>query len=403
MIHISDALSIDGQIQNLSIASHSDLSIDAEGLTLFPGLIDPHVHFRVPGMDYKEDWRSASKAAIYGGYTTVFDMPNTIPPTCTVALLQQKKELIDAQLHEAGIPLRYQLFLGADKTHLREIAHAKEFAVGIKVFMGSSTGGLMMDDDESLQAVFELAAAHQLVVAVHAEDEKRLRDRQQQFKNSRDYSDHSKIRDAETARIAVEKAITLARRTLARLYITHVSTAEELALIRQAKREGLSVYAETTPHHLFLSTKDYAALQGKAVVNPPLRSPDIAVWEAITEGVIDTIGSDHAPHTEAEKAKPYGTCPSGVPGIETTLPLLLTAYHQGMISLQRIVQLTSSRAQEIFHLAHTEDAVLVDLNKKMLVMPERLKTKCAWSPFAGRELQGWPVYTIVQGQCFPLF
>ncbi|HSW71761.1 MAG TPA: dihydroorotase family protein, partial [Gammaproteobacteria bacterium] len=163
-------------------------------------------------------------------------------------------------------------------------------------------------------------------------------------------------------------------------------------------------YAETTPHHLFLNETFYAQLQGKAVINPPLRAPEqnAILLAAIESGLIDTIGSDHAPHTEAEKAKPYGECPSGMPGIETTLPLLLTAYHQKLLSLETIVRLTSTRAQEIFELPQTEDLVLVDLNRKAAVLPQKLKTKCAWSAFAGRMLQGWPVYTIVNGNCFYL-
>jgi dihydroorotase len=404
MIYISNAATITGSPLELTIPSLTDLHVDARGLTIFPGLIDPHVHFRTPGMEYKEDWRTAAAAAIHGGYTTVFDMPNTLPPTVTATLLQEKKALIDAQLHDIGIPLRYQLFFGADKNHFDEIPAVKDAVIGIKVFMGCSTGNLVIDDDQSLQAVFEIAAANDLLVAVHAEDEQRLCERKLIFKGSKDYQDHSVIRDAETARIAVEKAITLARSTGARLYILHVSTEQELALIKQAKQEGLPVYAETTPHHLFLNTTNYAALQGKAVVNPPLRGSDQneILWKALVDNVIDTIGSDHAPHTIDEKAKPYGSCPSGMPGIETTLPLLLTAYHQGRLSLERIVQLTSSRAQTLFRLPQTSDIVLVDLNKKATVVPTTLKTKCAWSPFAGLSLQGWPVYTIVNGKCFQL-
>jgi dihydroorotase len=174
--------------------------------------------------------------------------------------------------------------------------------------------------------------------------------------------------------------------------------------VKQAKKEGLPVFAETTPHHLFLNDSFYPELQGRAVVNPPMRGAqhNSALLEAIQSGLIDTIGSDHAPHTTAEKAKPYGECPSGMPGIETTLPLLLTAYHQGQLSLEQIQRLTSTRAQEIFKLPQTEDLVLVDLDKKAEVAPQNLKTKCGWSAFAGRVLQGWPVYTIVQGNCFHL-
>lgn len=404
MIHIFGAKSVSGLNQDLLIPSIQDIELNAQGLIVFPGLIDPHVHFRTPGLEHKEDWRTAACAAIYGGYTTVFDMPNTLPPTVTADLLIEKKALIDAQLAEVGIPLRYQLFFGADKKHLAEIPKVKDVVIGIKVFMGCSTGNLVIDDDESLHAVFEIAAKQHMLVAVHAEDEKRMHERQHLYLDRKQYQDHSMIRDVEVARIAVAQAIALARRYNTRLYILHVSTAVEIALIKQAKKEGLAVYAETTPHHLFLNTGAYLNLQGRAVVNPPLRSADnnIAMWDAINTGIIDTIGSDHAPHTQTEKAKPYGECPSGMPGIETTLPLLLTAYHQGLISLERIVQLTATRAAEIFQLPKTDDVVLVDLNKIAVVTADKLKTKCAWSAFAGRELQGWPSYTIVNGKCFSL-
>jgi len=404
VIQIFNAQSISGQSVNLTIPSSETLELDASGLTLFPGLIDPHVHFRTPGLEHKENWLTAARAAIYGGYTTVFDMPNTLPPTITAELLHEKKALIDSQLAEAGVPLRYELFFGADKQHLNQLAAVKTEVIGIKVFMGCSTGNLVIDDDASLQAVFEIAAQNDMLVAVHAEDEQRMHERKKQFQGTPHFHDHSAIRDIEVARLAVEKAIALTRRYGTRLYILHLSTAEELALVAKAKQEGLPVYAETTPHHLFLNDSAYAELKGRAVVNPPLRTAEhnAVLLDAIRSGLIDTIGSDHAPHTTAEKDRPYGECPSGMPGIETTLPLLLTAYHQGLLTLEQIVRLTSTRAQEIFRLPQTEDVVLVDLNKKSEVTPQKLQTKCAWSAFTGKVLQGWPVYTIVQGKCFHL-
>lgn len=404
MIHVSKALSPSGELLEFSLESPHHLHIQADNLVLLPGLIDPHVHFRTPGLEYKEDWRTAAQAAIHGGYTTVFDMPNTLPPTITQDLLLEKKSLIDSQLAEVGIPLRYQLFFGADKSHLNEIPKVKNEAIGIKVFMGCSTGNLVIDDDDSLEAVFALAAEHDMLVAVHAEDESRLCSRKLEFKDSQAYSDHSLIRDIEAARLAVEKAINLTRKYGTRLYILHVSSEEEIDLIRDAKAEGLPVYAETTPHHLFLNDEAYASIQGRAVVNPPLRAAihNEVLFEAINTGVIDTIGSDHAPHTQEEKARPYGSCPSGMPGIETTLPLLLTAYHEGKLSLKRIIDLTSLRAQTIFRLPPTQDFVLVDLDCEREVDPQQLKTKCAWSAFSGRVLKGWPAYTLLQGECFKL-
>jgi dihydroorotase len=374
------------------------------GLTLLPALIDPHVHFRTPGHEYKEDWRTAARAAIRGGYTTVFDMPNTLPPTITQTYLHEKKALIDTQLQEVGIPLRYQLFFGADKNHLDEIAKVKDEVIGIKVFMGCSTGNLVIDDDESLEKVFRIAAENNLIVAVHAEDEQLLQQRKAEFKDRKEYAVHSEIRNIEVACRAVKKAIALSERYHARLYILHVSSREEIELIDRAKQAGLSVYAETTPHHLFLDTTAYSILKGKAVVNPPLRlaTNRTALFAAIHAGIIDTIGSDHAPHTLAEKEKIYGECPSGMPGIETTLPLLLNAHYENLLSLDEIISLTSKRARDIFHLEKNNDVVLVDLKKEIPISEKELKTKCGWSPYAGRTLHGCPVYTILGEHCYDL-
>lgn len=404
MIRLEQIQTIDGNPIDLTIASHEEITIKEPTLTLFPGLIDPHVHFRTPGMEEKEDWKTAAQAAIAGGYTTVFDMPNTLPPTITKILLTEKKNIIDAQLQEIGIPLRYQLFFGADKNHLDQIARVKDEIVGIKVFMGCSTGNLVIDDDESLEAVFKIAAENDLIVAVHAEDEHLMKERKKIFVDAKEYPIHSEIRNVEVARRAVEKAINLTRQYGTRLYILHVSSTDEIELIRKAKQEGLQVFAETTPHHLFLNDGAYAHLHGKAVVNPPLRSSDHqkSLFKAIEEGVIDTIGSDHAPHTLSEKEKPYGMCPSGMPGIETTLALLLNAYHDNLITLEKIVSLTSKRAKEIFRLPTTEDYVLVDLNKEAIVSEKNLKTKCGWSSFAGKKLKGWASYTILDGKVFKL-
>ncbi|MBV8802353.1 MAG: dihydroorotase [Gammaproteobacteria bacterium] len=404
MILIQQAFDIDANKIDLEIPSDLDIVVDGRGLTVFPGLIDPHVHFRVPGMDYKEDWRTAASAAIAGGYTMVFDMPNTVPPTITKELLIEKKAIIDRQLKEVGIPLRYHLFFGADKPHLDQIPLVKKSVIGIKVFMGCSTGNLVIDDDESLHAVFSLAASNDMLVAVHAEDEELLKQRKHLFRQTKEYQAHSQIRNVEVACRAVEKAIYLSQLYNTKLYILHASTQDELALIKKAKKANLPVFAETTPHHLFLNETAYAALGGKAVVNPPLRTEEHqeALFAAIHEGIIDTIGSDHAPHTEMEKAKPYGECPSGMPGIETTLALLLNAYHADLLTLKEIVSLTSKRAQAIFNLTENQDYVLVDLNKQMHVAKSMLKTKCAWSPYLGYLLKGWPEYTILKGVCYKI-
>lgn len=405
MIQINNMLTIENQRQNLSIDSEQQITISASHLLLLPGLIDPHVHFRTPGLEYKEDWKTGAKASIKGGYTTVFDMPNTLPPTVTQMALQEKKALIDKQLKEVNIPLRYHLFFGADKHHLNEIKKVKAQVIGIKVFMGCSTGGLVIDDDESLHAIFKIAAEENMLVAVHAEDEQRLKENEKKFTGPQHYSIHSTIRDETAAIVAVKKAIQLVRLYGTRLYILHTSTRQEIDLIAEAKAQGLPVFAETTPHHLFLNSTDYQRLAGKAVMNPPLRSSEHqkALFTAIKSGIIDTIGSDHAPHTVEEKARPYGMCPSGVPGIETTLPLLLEAYHQDLLTLNNIVDITSRRAKKIFHLHdYPEDFVLVDLSLAKKVEDKHLSSKCQWSPFAGRLLRGWPVTAVLKNRVYDL-
>lgn len=402
MIIFKQVQTLSGETIDLEIPSDQHQEIAAAGLTALPAVIDPHVHFRTPGMEYKEDWTTAARAAINGGCTAVFDMPNTLPPTVTEDLLVEKKAIIDAQLAETGIPLRYQLFFGADKGHLDQIPLVKNQVVGIKVFMGCSTGNLVIDDDESLHAVFSLAAKLDMLVAVHAEDEHLMNERKHQYFDASSYACHSTIRNIEVAVRAVEKAIALTRQYGTRLYILHVSSAEEIALIKTAKQDGLPVYAETTPHHLFFDTSAYDRLQGHCVVNPPLR--DVAHHAAIIAGihdkVIDTIGSDHAPHTKEEKAKPYGQCPSGMPGIEFMLPVLLNAHHQGLLSLPEIVGLTSANARQIFRMDAYQDWVLVDLNKTAIV--DKTASKCGWSPYMGLSLTGWPIYTIMKNRVFTL-
>lgn len=402
MIDIRNVQTPDGRTIDWEINSPEERLIDGSGLTLFPGLIDPHVHFRTPGLEHKEDWKTAAQAAIRGGITTVFDMPNTLPPTITHARLKNKIELIEKQLKDIGIPLRYYLYFGADKSHFQEIPKCKDEIIGIKIFMGSSTGDLVMDDDESLEKAFKLAAELGLVIAVHAEDEKSIEAAKEKFKHSSLPSDHSKIRSPQAAYAATEKAIAIAKKYRTRLYLLHISTKEELKIIEQAKKEGYPIFAETTPHHLFLTEKDYEKWGNFVQVNPPLRKKEDAdaLWEAVRKGVIDTIGSDHAPHTREEKKRPYGKSPSGIPGVETTLPLMLHAASKHWITLADIIRLMKTRIEEIFSLPPNDDIVLVDLKRTKKIVDAELKTKCGWSPYAGWELKGWPVYTILKGKVY---
>jgi len=404
VITIRNAQSPEGRSIDLALESESHEAIDAEGLTLIPALIDPHVHFRTPGLEHKETWETASKAAISGGITTVFDMPNTLPPTITIERLIEKKQRIDAQLKKAGIPLHYGLYLGADKSHFDQIARCKEECVALKVFMGSSTGDLVMDDDSSLHSAFSLCAQHDMLLAVHAEDEALIQERKALFPHADHPRFHSQVRNDEVAFRATRKAIELSRLYKTRLYLLHIGTKREVDLIKQAKEEGLPVFAETTPHHLFLTQDAYETLGTKVQMNPPLRTETdrLALWEGIRNGTIDTIGSDHAPHTLEEKALPYGKAPSGIPGVETTLPLLLNAAAKGNITLSQIIRLMRTRVQEIFRIPPNDDWVLIDLKLSQAIDEKRLKTKCGWSPYAGLALKGWPVKTILKGRIYDI-
>lgn len=404
MIHIKDVSTMDGSAIDLSLPSEEERSISANGLVLLPALIDSHVHFRTPGLEYKENWETAARAAIQGGITTVFDMPNTIPPTVTLERLEEKQALIDQQLKAVGIPLHYGLYLGADKSHFEQIVRCKKQIVGIKVFMGSSTGDLVMDDESSLHAIFSLAASHNLLLAVHAEDENLIQQRKEQFKGIMEPRVHSEIRNEEVALRATQKAIELARIYHTRLHILHVGTKSEIQCIERAKKEGLKISVETTPHHLFLTIDDYKKQGTKVQMNPPLRTQEDveAIWQALHSGVVDTIGSDHAPHTLQEKSSPYGQAPSGIPGVEITVPLLLNACCEGRITLKQIVRLMRDRVMEIFDLPENDDYILIDMKKKVTIDEHSIKSKCRWSPYIGKQVQGWPVYTILRGRVYEL-
>lgn len=401
----------DELIKVLEIDSDLNREIDATGLHILPGLIDPHVHFRIPGQAHKEDWRTASEAALCGGYTTVVDMPNNIPACVSLERLVQKENLIQQQLAEVNSPLHYFLYLGADRKHFDQIGLIKDQIrqhpeknkiIGIKVFMGASTGDLLMEDESSLHAIFALAKFYNFLIAVHAEDNGIIQACSQQYLHTQNFADHSKIRSREAAIKSVKLALNLAQRYGVRLYILHISTREELALIQEAKQEGVDVFAEVCPHHLFLNTGDYENLKGLAKMNPPLRDPEdqAALIQAIQSGLIDTLGSDHAPHTLEEKNQSYERCPSGVPGIETNLPLLLNAVNEQKLTLQQVENLTVHGPRRLLNLKPNQDWVLIDLQKTQPVLIQNLKTKCGWSPFAGKVLKGWPVMTICRGKPF---
>ncbi len=377
-------------------------SIDAGGRLLLPGVIDAQVHFRDPGAPHKEDLGSGSRAAVAGGVTSFLEMPNTAPPTVS-------QQALDAKLARAAsvCVANYGFFIGATPDNLDAINTAAPVC-GIKVFMGSSTGSLLVYRERDLERIF---ANGDRLIAVHAEDEQRIRARSARFAASAPDQPlhprlHSRIRDRECALRATERALTLAERYQRRLHILHLSTADEVALLRRRKPPWVT--AEAIPNHLFLNEADYDRLGTCAQMNPPLRTQadNEALWQGLLDGVIDFVATDHAPHTLAEKARPYPDSPSGMPGVETSLPLMLTEMAAGRCSLAQIQRWMSRGPAEAYRLRNKgiiaegwdADLTLVDLTQSRTVVDAEMFTRAGWSPFAGRALTGWPVCTVVGGE-----
>ncbi|MBN1385780.1 dihydroorotase [Candidatus Woesearchaeota archaeon] len=374
-----------------------DEVVDGNNNILLPGMIDPHVHFREPGLTNKEDFYTGSCAAAAGGVTTVCDMPNTVPPTITKGKLMQKLRMAKKSIVNFG------LHFGAALNNLEEIRLANDvsFSPALKVFMGSTTGELFIDDALILKQVF---SASRKIIAVHAEDERLIEKNMAHFRGEHDPSIHSKIRSHQVAVQAVMRAIETARATRSELHICHLSTSDELQVIRD-KRFPLSW--EATPHHLFMTIKDYKRLGNCAKMNPPLRydADRQALWDALKTGNNCFVASDHAPHSLKEKHEDYWKAPGGVPGVETSLPLLLNEVNKTALSLSRLINITSLNAALRYRMigkarikeGYDADLVLVDMKMKKRIKNDDLFTKCGWSPFEGRELQGWPVKTFVNG------
>jgi len=360
-------------------ASESDVQpVDVTGLTLLPGLIDVHVHLREPGGEHKENFYTGTCAALAGGVTTVLAMPNTNPP------ITDQHSLDDA-LNRANTHAvcDFGLYLGGTANNVEEVRSLADRAAGLKLYIGSSNGSLLVDQFPAQIQHFE-QFPREAIIAVHAEDEAAVRY----------YASLGQRRPPICAALSVTHLITLAEQIGRRLHICHVSTGAEIALIRDAKRRGVQVTCEATPHHLFLSTEDEIELGAFGRVNPPLRTVDevSTLWEQFD--VIDMIATDHAPHTVEEKEG--STPPSGMPGLETMLPLLLTAYHDGRLTLPDIARVTSTRPAEVFGLEHkgeiapgyTADLTLVDLAETWRIDNGALFTRCGWSPFDGKQVKG---------------
>ncbi|MBT5887859.1 MAG: dihydroorotase, partial [Acidiferrobacteraceae bacterium] len=316
--------------------------IDAAGRLLIPGVIDPQVHFREPGATDKEDLASGSRAAVRGGVTSFLEMPNCNPPTTD-------QEQLDWKLARAAssCAANFGFFIGATCDNLEALNNVHP-ACGIKIFMGSSTGDLLVDKQEHLERIF---GNGQRLIAVHAEDETRIQDRTRALLKEgevADYALHSQIRDPQTALIATERALALSEKYGRRLHILHLSTSEEVERLRRHKPD--QVTCEVIPNHLFLNTDDYAQLGSRVQMNPPIRNPANAsgLWSGLHQGIIDIIATDHAPHTLAEKSQPYPNSPAGMPGVETSLPLMLTAMQAGQCTLAQVQQWMCSGPAQVY-------------------------------------------------------
>lgn len=376
--------------------------IEAAGRWVLPGLIDPQVHFREPGLTHKEDLASGSLAAVAGGVTAFLEMPNTAPPTTDPAALDDK--LARARGRSWA---DHAFFLGATADNADRLGEWEQRpgCAGVKVFMGSSTGTLLVPDDATLERVLRAGRRR---VAVHAEDEPRLRERYAALAPGAPVGRHPEVRDVEAALRATRRLLDLAERTGRPVHLLHVSTADEVALLRQ-RGLGDLVTAEVTPNHLFLAAPACYERWGSLVqMNPPVRDRrhQEALRQGLVDGVLTCIGSDHAPHTLAEKRRPYPASPSGIPGVQTILPLLLTAVREGWLGLPDVVRVTASGPARVYGLADRGalrpgqhgDLVVVDPEVVRPLPLEWLRSRAGYSPYAGLLLAGWPVVTVLRGQ-----
>ena len=385
-------------------ATSADETVDASGLMLIPGVIDDQVHFREPGLTHKEDLHTGSLACAAGGVTTFLEMPNTSPTTTTVEALNAKLSLASTKS-----VVNYGFYIGATGTNTAELKSADR-TPGIKIFIGSSTGPLLVDEQEALEEIF---AETSLPITAHCEDETTVRDNRRRLESQRGpeglrLEDHSLIRDVEAARVATARAIDLSARHRHPFHVLHVSTAAECELIAAAREAGHPVTAEACPHHLFFSTEDYARLGTRVQMNPSIKPPENPprIWDALRDGTIEVIATDHAPHTTEEKAAAYPDSPSGLPAVENSLALMLNAVHEGRCTLRQVVKWMCENPARVWNIAGKgrieqgldADLVLVDLDRRQTVRDADQRTKSGWSPWDGVELTGWPVRTWVGGR-----
>jgi dihydroorotase len=373
-------------------------TIDCRGLHLLPGVIDTQVHFREPGMTHKEDLESGSRSAIMGGVTAVFEMPNTNPTTTSAAALADKVARAHHRMH-----CDFAFFVGGTRENTSDLPELERLpgCAGVKVFMGSSTGSLLVEDDAGVRDILKVIRRR---ASFHSEDEYRLNERKH-LRVDGDPRSHPVWRDAVAALTCTQRLIRLARETGKRVHVLHITSAEEMAFLRDHK-DVASV--EATPHHLTLEAPEcYERLGAYAQMNPPVRDRRHrdAIWRGLEQGVVDVLGSDHAPHTSEEKAKPYPQTPSGMTGVQTLVPIMLDHVNAGRLSLLRLVDLTSAGPARLFGIArkgriaggYDADLTVVDLKRRTTITNSWIASRAGWTPYDGLSVTGWPVGTFLRG------
>lgn len=391
----------DGRIVDIGVldSAAADQVFPAQGLHILPGVIDSQVHFREPGAEHKEDLATGSQAAVLGGVTAVFEMPNTSPQTVSREALADKLHRATHRMH-----CDFAFYVGGTRDNIEHLPELERLpgCCGIKVFMGSSTGDLLLEDDAGVAAVLSRITRR---AAFHSEDEYRLNDRTSLQEHDNPAS-HPVWRDSQTALSCTRRLLALARKAQKKIHVLHVSTAEEMDLLAE-HRDIASV--EVTPQHLTLSAPlAYQRLGTRAQMNPPIRKArhQARLWWGVNAGVVDVLGSDHAPHTLAEKARPYPASPSGMPGVQTLVPVMLDHVHRGHLTLERFVDLTAHGPQRLFGIAgkgrlmtgYDADFTIVDLNAVRRIEDSQMASRSNWTPYDGMTVTGWPVATIIRGR-----
>lgn len=388
------------RIASVDAAIHTvaDEVIEGEGYHLLPGIVDSHVHFREPGSTHKEDLSSGSMACAKGGVTTFVEMPNTSPPAINEERIEEKRRLAA----EKSL-VNYSFYIGASTDNLSQLRNADPGRTpGIKIFIGSSTGSLLVDDQETLERIF---AETTLPICAHCEDEATVRANAAALDGGKTHADHSRIRDHEAALICTKRTFDLARRHNHRFHLLHVSTAQEAELARE---HGGLITAEVCPHHLFFNIEDYDQMGSLVQMNPSVKTAadNEALWQALASGWIQALVTDHAPHLLSEKDQPYPQSPSGVPAVENSLALMLDAVNCGRLTLPQVAASMADAPARIWDMVgkgriavgYDADLVLVDMNRQHTIRNEQQFTRARWSPWNGRTLTGQPVRTWVLGQ-----